>query len=77
MTRRWVPSPEPGSAPGRAISGFAPGFQDRAAVLVVVVAAVGRHRVRSVARPAALAAHRRHGLEERTSRVRSALGDRR
>lgn len=37
---------------------------DQAAVLVVVVAAVAQHHVRAVPGPAALAPHRRHGLQE-------------
>ena len=38
---------------------------DQAAVLVVVVAAVGQHHIRAAPGPAAFAPHRRHGLQER------------
>jgi hypothetical protein len=37
---------------------------DQPAVLVVVVAAVGDHRVRASARPSNTASHRRHPVEQ-------------
>ena len=51
-TQRWRPSPEPCSVWRRAISGLTPRSPDEAAVLVVVVAAVGDQRPRSASRPA-------------------------
>lgn len=55
-----------------AVLGTAPGdhglhaeVRDEAAVLVVVVAAVTQHHVRAAPGPAALAPHRRHGLQQR------------
>ncbi len=63
--RCWRPSPEPCSVPRRAIRGFHAEIPDRAAVLVVVVAAVGRHHVRTAPGPASLAAHGRQRLQER------------
>jgi hypothetical protein len=60
-----------GTAETRAVLGLATGdlradaaAAKLAAVLVVVVAAVSGHSLRSPPRPASLAAHRRHSLDE-------------
>src|SRR5262249_14810348 len=56
-----------------------PASAELAAVLVVVVAAVGEHAVGSLAWPADLAAHRRHPLDQRQELgdvVAIAAGDR-
>jgi hypothetical protein len=45
--------------------GADPALSELAAVLVVVVAAIGDHPVGSFARPADPAAHRRHAFDER------------
>ena len=57
---------EPGAVLGLAACDhrFDAALPDEAAVLVVVVAAVAQHHVRAVPGPAALAPHRRHGLQE-------------
>jgi hypothetical protein len=58
---------EPGAVSGLAARDhrFDPSLPELAAVLVVVVAAVGNQLVRAAAWPTAAAAHRRHPLQQR------------
>jgi hypothetical protein len=58
---------EPGAVPGTATSdlGCDAAAAELATMALVVVAAVGRHPVRSSAWPADLAAHRRHTVDKR------------
>ena len=65
-TQRWRPSPEPCSVWRRAIIGLIAALPDEAAVLVVVVAAVGDQRLSGRRRgPADAAADGRHPVEQR------------
>ncbi len=78
-TQRRRPRPEPCSVLRRAISGLIPRWTEFAAVLVVVVAAVGDQARRVGGAAGRPAAHRRHPVEQRDQLgdvVAVAAGDR-
>jgi hypothetical protein len=60
-----APESEPYSVARRAITGFTPRCHSFAAVLVVVVATIGDHLVRALARPAAFARDDADPIDER------------